>query len=92
MSVGRNRKEAAKRLGIAIHQRYEKLVTAVGEDEVTVAAVDLGTLFQDNIEFVINVLKAYGGMDVRFEQLSDGKVAQSSGRNPSDLRIMGERT
>lgn len=63
MSVGRNRKEAAKRLGIAIHQRYEKLVTAVGEDEITVATVDLAQVMYENVEFVIWALKKMGGLN-----------------------------
>lgn len=92
MSVARKRKAAAARLGIEFQKRYERLAFANGADEVTVAAVDLGTLFQDNIEFVINVLKAYGGMDVKFEQISNDKVAQSSGGNSGNLRLVGERT
>lgn len=63
MSVARTRKEASKRLGLALYQRYEKLATATGQDEVVVASVDLGQCFNDNIEFIIWVLKTYGGMD-----------------------------
>ena len=73
MSVARKRKAAAARLGIEFQKRYERLAFAQGADEVTVAAVDLGTLFQDNIEFVIAVLKDYGGMDVRFERLKNAR-------------------
>lgn len=62
MSVSRHRKEASKRLGLALEQRYRNLVLASGPDEVTVAAVDLGQVFNDNIEFVIWVLKTYGGL------------------------------
>lgn len=70
MSAARARKEAAKRLGLALYQRYEKLATATGQDEIVVASVDLGQCFNDNIEFIINVLKAYGGLDVSFEPLT----------------------
>lgn len=63
MSVGRNRKEAAKRLGIEFQKRYERLAFANGADEVTVAAVDLGQLFNDNAEFVIWALKKLGGLN-----------------------------
>lgn len=69
MSVARKRKAAAARLGIEFQKRYEKLVTAVGEDEITVATVDLAQVMYENIDFVIAVLKDYGGMDVRFERL-----------------------
>lgn len=92
MSTARNRRTAAARLGIEFQKRHRALTLANGADEVTVAAVDLGTLFQDNIEFVINVLKTYGGMDVKFEQISNDKVAQSSGGNSGNLRLVGERT
>lgn len=92
MSTARNRRTAAARLGLEFQKRHRALALAGDADEVTVAAVDLGSLFQDNIEFVINVLKAYGGMDVKFEQRSNDKVAQSSGGNSGNLRLVGERT
>lgn len=65
MSTGRNRKEATKRLGIAIHQRYENLVNAAGDgdDAITVATVDLATVMYDNVEFVIWALKKMGGLN-----------------------------
>lgn len=64
MSVFRARKEASKRLGIELEQRYRRLVLASGDaDEVTIAAVELGQLFNDNIEFVIWALKTYGGLN-----------------------------
>ena len=63
MSTARNRRTAAARLGLEFQKRHRALALAVGEDEIAQAAVNLGSLFQDNIEFVINVLKAYGGMD-----------------------------
>lgn len=65
MSGDRRRKEAAKRLGIAIHQRYENLVNAAGEgdDAITVATVDLATVMYDNVEFVIWALKKMGGLN-----------------------------
>lgn len=63
MSNLRRRKAAAVRLGIELEKRYEALVLAKGEEEVTVAAVDLGELFNDNIEFVIWALKKVGGLN-----------------------------
>lgn len=65
MSAARSRREAAKRLGIAIHQRYENLVNAAGgtEDEITVATVDLATVMYENVEFIIWALKTTGGLN-----------------------------
>lgn len=71
------KRDAAKQLGLALQVRYRTLLMASGEDEVAAAAVDLGTCFNDNIEFVINVLKDYGGMPVQFEKRRKaiGKIA-----------------
>lgn len=70
MSPARARKEASKRLGLALQADYRGLVEASGEDAIQAAAIKLGHTFNTNIEFVINVLKAYGGLDVRFEPLT----------------------
>lgn len=56
------RREASKRLGIALDQRYGELVNASGEVQVSQAAVMLGALFNENIEQIIYFLKAYGGV------------------------------
>lgn len=63
MSTARKRKAAAKMLGIAIHQRYENLVNATGENEITVATVDMATTMYDNVEFIVWVLKTFGGLN-----------------------------
>lgn len=55
------KREAAKRLGIALQVRYRNMVTASGEDEIAKAAVDLGQCFNDNIEAIIWFLRDYGG-------------------------------
>lgn len=62
MSAARKRKEAAARLGLEFHKRYERLALAVGEDEISMRAVELGETFNTNLEFVIWVLKEYGGI------------------------------
>lgn len=63
MSASRKRKAAARRLGIALEQRYERLATCGNDaDSVTVAAVDLGQCFNDNVEFIIWALKTFGGL------------------------------
>lgn len=49
-------------LGVALQAHYRKMVSATGNDEITKAAVDLGQTFNDNIEFIIWVLKTYGGV------------------------------
>lgn len=63
MSIARKRKAAAARLGIEFQRRYERLALAVGEDEISLRAVELGEIFNTNIEFVIWVLKEYGGLN-----------------------------
>ena len=57
------RKKAAANLGIALQQKHQALALAVGQDEITQAALDLGSLFNNNIEFVIWVLKHHGGLN-----------------------------
>lgn len=57
------RKQAAAKLGTALHARHQALALAVGEEEIAQAAVDLGKLFNDNIEFIIWVLKHHGGLN-----------------------------
>lgn len=86
------RKEASRRLGVALQTRYRGLVEASGEAEVQTAAIQLGDLFNTNIEFVINVLKHYGGMDVKFEPMTSSKPKASRPANalpemPALLRV-----
>jgi hypothetical protein len=57
------RKQAAAKLGLALHARHQALALAIGEEEVSKAAVNLGKLFNDNIEFIIWVLKHHGGLN-----------------------------
>ena len=57
------RKQASAKLGIALAARHQTLALAVGEDEISKAAVDLGSLFNDNIEFITWVLKHHGGLN-----------------------------
>jgi hypothetical protein len=69
MSPVRARREASKRLGLALQLRYMRLLEATGDDEVAAAAVELGSTFNDNIEFIVQVLKSFGGLDVKFETI-----------------------
>lgn len=62
MSVARARREASKRLGLALMKDYRALVEASGPEEIQNAAIELGVTFRDNIEFVCWVLKEYGGL------------------------------
>lgn len=64
------RKEASKRLGLKLMRDYRNLVEASGSDEIQAAAIELGNTFNTNVEFIINVLKAWGGMEVKFEPLT----------------------
>lgn len=63
MSVANKRKAASARLGIEFQQRYERLALASGQDEIAQRAVELADIFNTNIEFVIWVLKEYGGLN-----------------------------
>lgn len=63
MSAANKRKAAAACLGIAIHQRYENLVTALGDDEIVAATIELAQVMYENVEFVIWALKKVGGLD-----------------------------
>lgn len=60
--ASRERKEAAKQLGIALQAKYRALLEATGDKEVSLAAVNLGALFNQNIESIIWFLKEYGGV------------------------------
>lgn len=64
------RKTASQRLGLALYREYRALVEASGPEEIQAAAIVLGDTFNTNIEFIINVLKHYGGMEVKFEPLT----------------------
>lgn len=91
MSPARARKEAAKRLGLKLQADYRALVEANGKDEIENAAICLGSTFQDNIEFVIAVLKHYGGMEVRFEKRSDAPKMATPGQGyDANLRDVGK--
>lgn len=64
MSVARTRKTASKRLGLELEKRYRRLVLAGNDaEEITEASVELGGCFNDNIEFIIWVLKVFGGLN-----------------------------
>lgn len=58
-----DRKTASRHLAAAIHVRYEKLVTAVGENEIVVATTDLAQCMYENVEFIIWSLKKSGGLN-----------------------------
>lgn len=58
----RARKEAAKRLGIALTADHRRLLEATSPEEINQAAITLGQNFNDNIEFICWVLKEFGGV------------------------------
>lgn len=68
MSPSRQRREAAKRLALEFQSKYRALVEAQGQDEIQNAAIMLGGAFNANIEFVINVLRDYGGLEAKWDQ------------------------
>ena len=49
---------------------------ATGQEEIVKTSSDLAQHMIENIEFVITVLKDYGGMDVRFERLKNARPAK----------------
>jgi len=62
MSAARDRKQAAKMLGITMQAQLRALLEAVGNDEIQTAAIILGDTFNRNSEFICWVLKEYGGV------------------------------
>jgi len=70
MSIVRTRKEATKRLALKLQADYRALVEASGEAEVQASAIVLGDTFNSNIEWIINVLRDYGGLPARFEPMT----------------------
>jgi hypothetical protein len=77
------RKEASKRLALNIQQRYRRLVEAQseGEDALAVATADMAMIMYENVEFIINVLRDYGGLEAKFEPLTT-KVAAAGTVTP----------
>ena len=63
MSNARKRKDASARLGLEIQKKFQQLAMATGESEINQAAMELGEVFNSNLEFVIWVLKEYGGIE-----------------------------
>lgn len=62
MTAARDRKEAAKRLGIVLQAQYRALLSANNNEEIQEAAIVLGSTFNDNVEAIVWFLKAYGGV------------------------------
>ena len=60
--TARARKEAAKQLGVALQAKYRSMNEATTNDEIEIAAIDLGNCFNENIEFICWALKEYGGV------------------------------
>lgn len=91
-SAARDRKEASKRLGIALQAKYRALLEATGEHEISLAAMDCGQLFMDNVEFIIYVLKTHGGQWVRPPERRKTHETVEKPRivDPSDIWNMGK--
>ena len=62
MSKAQDRKEAARRLGIALQADYRRMLEADGQEAISEAAMQLGQTFNNNIEFITWVLKEFGGV------------------------------
>jgi hypothetical protein len=70
MSAARQRREKSKRLALDLQTKYRALVEAKGQDGIQDAAIVLGDCFNQNIEFIINVLRDYGGLEAKFEPMT----------------------
>ncbi len=62
MTAARDRKEAARILGITMQAQLRELQSAVGQNAIEFAAIRLGDTFNRNSEFICWVLKEYGGV------------------------------
>jgi hypothetical protein len=63
MTAARDRKQAAKVLGITMQAQLRALLEAQGNDEIQTAAIILGDTFNRNSEFIVWVLKEFGGVE-----------------------------
>jgi hypothetical protein len=60
----RVRREAAKKLAIALQTRYRRFLESAGDEDATVIATgDLAQCMYENIEFILWTLKTVGGMN-----------------------------
>lgn len=63
MSAARDRKQAAKILGITMQAQLRALEEAQGEEAIQMAAIQLGDTFNRNAAFLCWVLREYGGVE-----------------------------
>ena len=63
MTATRDRKQAAKILGITMQAQLRELQQANGQQAIEFAAIRLGDTFNRNADFIIWVLKEFGGVD-----------------------------
>lgn len=70
MNQARARKAKAKQIALQLHANYRGLVEASGQENIEFAAIRLGDTFNTNVEFIINVLRDYGGLDAKFEPMT----------------------
>lgn len=67
MNAARARRERSKRIALALQADYKALIEARGQDEIQNAAIVLGDRFNTNVDFIINVLRDYGGLEAKFD-------------------------
>lgn len=63
MSRPQDRKEASKRLGIALQVKNRAMMLATGQEEIVKTSSDLAQHMIENIDFIVWVLKEFGGID-----------------------------
>lgn len=56
------KRDMAKRLGVELQILHTRLAHAQTQDETAEAAVMLGCKFNENIEFICECLKEFGGL------------------------------
>lgn len=70
MSGRRVQRAKAKAVALKLQGDYRRLVEASGRDAIENASIELGGTFNTHIEFIINVLRDYGGLEAKFEPMT----------------------
>lgn len=91
MTLSKDRKEAAKNLGIALEAAYDGLVAAKGDEAIQVAAIQLGNVWNTNIDFLIWLCKEMGGVkQVPFKRGQKPRTAPMGQIPDKELPVMPE--
>lgn len=61
VNTARERKDISKRLGIALGALYRRVLESENEEQAVAATLEIANVFDRHAEFIIWVLKEYGG-------------------------------